>query len=87
MRVKEEKEKAGFKFNITKKKKILCHLDPSIHGKIDGGKVETMMDTLFLGSKFTVDVDCSYEIKRRLLLGKSYGKPRQLIKKEETSLC
>jgi len=47
---------------------------------IDG---ETVTDLIFLGSKITADGDCSHEIKRRLLLGeKSYGKPRQHVKKQ-----
>ena len=72
MRVKEEKEKAGLKLNIKIKKNKLrsCHVDPSVNGKIDGGKVEAVTDTLSLGSKITVDIDCSYEVKRCLLLGK-----------------
>ena len=46
------------------------HLVPSLHGKIDGETVETVSDFVFLGSKITVDGDCSHEIKRRLLLGR-----------------
>ena len=89
MRVKEEKEKAGLKLNIKIKKNKLrsCHVDPSVNGKIDGGKVEAVTDTLSLGSKITVDIDCSYEVKDACSLEKSYDKPRQLIQKEETSLC
>ena len=50
MRVKEEKEKAGLKLNIKIKKNKLrsCHVDPSVNGKIDGGKVEAVTDTLSL---------------------------------------
>ena len=44
--------------------------DPITSWQIDGGKVETVTDFIFLGSKITVDGDCSYEIKRRLLLGR-----------------
>ena len=43
---------------------------PITSWQIDGGKVETVTDFLFLGSKITADVDCSHEIKRHLLLGK-----------------
>ena len=43
---------------------------PSLHGKRKGGKVETITDLIFLGSKITEDRDCSHEIKRRLLLGR-----------------
>ena len=49
---------------------------------IDGGKVETVTDFIFLGSKVTADGDCSHEIKRHLLLKKSYDQPRQHIKKQ-----
>ena len=43
---------------------------PSLHGKSIGEKVETVSDFIFLGSKITVDSDCSHEIKRFLLLGR-----------------
>ena len=43
---------------------------PSFHDKIDGGKVETVTDFIFSGSKITVDGDGSHEIKKRLLLGR-----------------
>ena len=51
-----------------KKAEILAS-SPITSWQIDGGKVETVTDFIFLGSKITVDGDCSYEIKRRLLLG------------------
>ena len=47
-----------------------------------GEKKETVTDFIFLGSKITVDGNCSHEIKRHLLLGKSYDKPRQRIKNQ-----
>ena len=51
--------------------------------QINGGKVETATDYISLGSKITVDSDCSHEMKRCLLLGrKSYDKPRQCIKNQ-----
>ena len=50
--------------------------------QIDGKTMETVTDFIFLGSKITVDGDCSHEIKRRLLLKKSYDQPRQYIKKQ-----
>ena len=65
MRLKEESEKAGLKFSI--KKKILAS-GPITSWQIDGKKVETVTDFIFLGSKITVDSDCNYEIKRCLLL-------------------
>ena len=63
VKVKEESEKAGLKLNIQKNE------DHDIWRK-EGGKVETVADFLFLGSKITVDSDCSHEIKRHLLLGR-----------------
>ena len=68
MRVKEESEQAGLKFNIQKTKIMAFNCITS--WQIDGGKVETETDFLFLGSKITVDNDCSHEIKRHLLLGR-----------------
>ena len=63
MRVKEESEKAGFKFNI--RKTMVMASSP-----ITSWQVETVTDFIFLGSKITADVDCSHEIKRCLLLGR-----------------
>ena len=68
MKVKEESEKAGFKLNIQKTK--IMGSGPIISWQIDGETVETVTDCLFLHSKITADGDCSYEIKRCLLLGK-----------------
>ena len=68
IRVKEESEKAGLKLNILKTK--IMASSPITSWQIDWGKVETVADFIFLGSKITVDGDCSHEIKRRLLLGK-----------------
>ena len=68
MRVKEESEKAGLKFNIQKTK--IMASGPFTSWQIDGGKVETETDFIFLGSKITADSDCSHEIKRCLLLGR-----------------
>ena len=65
MKVKEESEKAGLKFNIQKTKIITS--GPIISCQI-GEKVEIMTDFIFLGSKITADGDCSHEIKRCLLL-------------------
>ena len=63
MKVKEESEKAGLKFNIQKTKIITS--GPLILWQIDREKVEIMTDFIFLGSKITVDGDYSHEIKRR----------------------
>ena len=67
MRVKEESEKAGLKLKKTKK----MTFGPITSWQTEGGKVETMTDFLFLGSKITVDSDCSHEIKICLLLGRT----------------
>ena len=69
MRVKEESEKAGLKLNI-KKTKIMAS-GPITSWQIDGETVETVTDFIFLGSRVTVDGDCSHEIKRHLLLGRN----------------
>ena len=74
MRVKEESEKNNLKFNIkktkktTKKTKTLA--SDLITWQIEGEKVETVTDFLFLGSKIMADGDCSYEIRRFFLAGK-----------------
>ena len=61
-------EKAGFKLNIQKTKIMIS--GPIISWQIEGEKVETVTDFIFLGSKITADGDCSHEIKRCLLLGR-----------------
>ena len=68
MKVKEESEKAGLKLN-TQKTKIMAS-GPITSWQTDGVTVETMTDFIFLGSKITLDGDCSHEIKRCLLLGR-----------------
>ena len=68
IRMKEESEKAGLKFNIQKLK--IMASSPITSWQIEGEKVETLTDIIFLGSKITVDGDCSHEIKRCLLLGR-----------------
>ena len=68
MKVKEESEKVGLKLNIQKTK--IMASGPITSWEIDGETVETVSDVIFLGSKITVDGDCSHEIKRRLLLGR-----------------
>ena len=57
---------------------------PITSWQIDGETMKTVTDLIFLGSKITVDSDCSYEIKRHLLAPwkKNYDKPRQCIKKQ-----
>ena len=66
-KVKEENEKADLKLNIQKLKIMACGFITS--WQIEGGKVEAVTDFIFLGSKITVDGDCSHVIKRHLLLG------------------
>ena len=63
-----ESEKVGLKLNIQKIK--IMASGPVTSWGIDGETVETVSDFIFLGSKITADVDCSYEIKRRLFLGR-----------------
>ena len=67
-KVKEESEKAGLKLNIQKMK--IMASGPITSQQIDGEKMETVADFIFLGSKITVDGDCSHKIKRHLLLGR-----------------
>ena len=67
-KVKKESEKAGLKLNIQKTKIMTSGPITSWH--IDGEKVETVTDFIFLGSKITADGDCSHKIKRHLLLGR-----------------
>ena len=68
MKGKEESEKAGLKLR-SQKTKIMAS-GPITSWQIDGEKMETVSDLIFLGSKITVDSDCSHEIKRCLLLGR-----------------
>ncbi|KAB0380517.1 hypothetical protein FD755_008301 [Muntiacus reevesi] len=68
MKVKEESEKIGLKFNIQKTKKMAS--GPITSWEIDGETVEAVSHFIFLCSKITADGDCSHEIKRRLLLGR-----------------
>ena len=67
MKVKEESEKVGLKFNIQETK-IMASC-PITSWQTDGETVATVADFIFLGSKITADGDCSHEIKRWLLLG------------------
>ena len=68
MKVKDENEKAGLKLNIQKTKIMVS--GPITSWEIDGEKVETVTDFIFLCSKITADGDCYHEIKRCLLLGR-----------------
>ena len=84
MKVKEESEKVGLKLNIQKTKIMASGLITS--WQIDGETVETVRDFIFLGSKITVDGDCSHEIKRHLLLGRKVM-TNLAYSKAETLLC
>ena len=66
MKVKEDSEKAGLKLNIQKTK--ITASDPITSWQINGEREETVRDFIFLGSKISVNDDCSHEIKRHLLL-------------------
>ena len=80
MKGKEESEKLDLKFNIQKTK--IMAPGPITSWQIDGETVETVSDFIFLGSKITVDGDCSHEIKRHLLLGrKVMTKQDRILKK------
>ena len=68
MKTKERVEKAGLKLNIQKTK--IMASSPITSQQIDGEKMETVTDFIFLGSKITVNSDCSHEIKRCFFLGK-----------------
>ena len=78
MKVKMESEKVGLKLNIQKTKIIAS--GPITSCQIDGETMQTVTDFIFGGSKITADGDCSHEIKRHLLLGRSsYDQHRQHI--------
>ena len=68
IRMKEEPEKVGLKLNIQKTEMMAS--GPITSWQIEGEKVEAMTDFIFLGSKITVNGDCSHEIKGCLLLGR-----------------
>ena len=68
MKVKEQNEKASLKLNIQKTK--IMASGPTTSWQIDRETMETLRDFIFLGSKITVDSDCSHEIKRHFLLGR-----------------
>ena len=86
MRVKEKSEKFGLKLNIQKTK--IMASGPINSWQTDVETMETGTDFIFLGSKITVDSDCSHEIKRHLApWKKSYDQPRQHIKKQRHHLA
>ena len=85
MKVKEESEKAGLKFNIQKMK--IMASGPTTSWQIDGEILEQWQTLFSLFSKITADGDCSHEIKRRLLLGrKVMTKPDSILKGRDITL-
>ena len=85
IRLKEESEKADGKLNIQETK--IMASNPIISGQIDGGKVKTVTDFIFLGSKITLDGDCSHKIQRCLFLGRKTKTNLDSIYKTEISPC
>ena len=85
MKVKEESKKAGLQLN-TQKTKIMAS-GPITSWQINGETMETVTDFIFLGSKITVDDDCSHEIKRHLLLGRKITTNLDSVLKSKTLLC
>ena len=85
MKVKEESEKHGLKLNFQKSKIMASGPITSWH--IDRETMETVTDFIFLGSKITVDSDCSHEIKRHFLLGrKAMTNLDSILKSRDISL-
>ena len=85
MKVKEESEKASLKLSIQKTK--IMASGPITSWQIDGEKMETVTDFIFLGSKITADGDCSREIKRHLLLRrKTMTNLDSLLKRRDITL-
>ena len=85
MKVKEESEKVGLKFNIQKSKIVAS--GPITSWQIHEEIMEAVRNFIFLCSKITVDVDCSREIERHLLLGRKAMTNLDSILKAETLLC
>ena len=85
MKVKEESKKPGLKFSIQNTK--IMAFSPITSWQIDGEKVEAVADFIFLGSKITVDGDCSHKTKTRLLLGrKAMTNLDSVLKRRDNSL-
>ena len=85
MKVKKESEKVDLKLNIQKTKIMALHLITS--WQIKRETMETVTDSIFLGSKITADGDCSHEIKRCLLLGKkAMTNPDSILKSRDITL-
>ena len=85
IKVKEESEKVGLKFNIQKTKIMAPGTITS--WQVDGETMEIVTGFIFLGSKITADGDCSHEIKRHLLLGrKAMTNPDTILKSRDMTL-
>ena len=85
MKMKEESEKVGLKFNIQKTK--IMASSPITSWQRDGETMETVRDFIFLGSKITVDGDCSHEVKTCLLLGrKAMTNLHRILKSRDITL-
>uniref|UniRef100_A0A8B9YFK4 RNA-directed DNA polymerase n=1 Tax=Bos mutus grunniens TaxID=30521 RepID=A0A8B9YFK4_BOSMU len=84
MKVKEESEKGGLKLNIQKTK--IMASGPITSWELDGETVETVADFIFLGTKIIADGDCSHEIKRCLLLGRSMTNLDSILKSRDITL-
>ena len=85
MKVKEGSEKVGLKLNIQKNRS--WHQVSSLHGKKNRKEVEAVRDFIFLGSKIIVDIECSLEIKRHLLLGrKAMSNLDNILKNRDVTL-
>ena len=85
MKVKQESEKANLKLHIQKMK--IMASGPITSWQIEGEKMETVTDFIFLGCKITADRDCSHEIKRCLLLGrKAMTNMDSILKSKDTAL-
>ena len=85
MKLKEESEKVGLKLNIQKTKVMAS--GPITSWQIDRETVETVTDSVILGSKITADGDCSHEIKRHLLRGRKPMKNLDSILKSRDITC
>ena len=85
MKVKEESEKVGLKLNIQKTK--IMASGPITSWQIDGERMETMTEFIFLVSKITTYGDCSHEIKRHLLLGRKVMTNLDSILKSRDLVC
>ena len=80
----EETEKVGLTLNIQKTK--IMASSPTTSWQTDGETVETVTDFIFLGSKITSDGDCSFEIKRYLLLGRKAMTKKSILKRKDITL-